>query len=250
MIITGYNIHCTRSEIQEKGEKLLPLDFSLSFVYTLSMITLKVELRDPKSKLAEIRAEGFIPAVFYGHKEKSTACVLPLNAFKKAWKEAGESSVITLEMPKGKISALIHEVQMDPVKGVPIHVDFYAIEKGQEVEVHVPIEFVGVSEAVKNGTGNLVKVLYEIEVRALPENLPHNVVVDISSLITIDGQITAGDIVLPKGVTLVTGATDVVVAIATAKEESEETAVMDLSSIEVEKKGKKEVEEDLEEAKK
>ncbi len=203
-------------------------------------IMLKGEIRDPKRKLAEIRAEGFIPGVYYGHSEASTPVVFPLNTFKKVWKTAGESSVITLEMPKGKISALIHEVQLDPVKGVPIHVDFYAIEKGQEVEVRVPIEFVGVSEAVKSLIGNLVKVLYEIEVKALPENLPHNVVVDISSLTTIDGQITAGDIVLPKGVTLVTGATEVVAAIAVAKEESVEAPVMDLASIEVEKKGKKE----------
>ncbi len=207
------------------------------------MITLKVELRDPKSKLAALRAEGFVPAVYYGHKEKATPCVFPLNEFKKVWKVAGESSVITLEMPNGgKISALIHEVQMDPVKGVPIHVDFYAIEKGKEVEVHVPIEFIGVSEAVKSLIGNLVKVLFEVEVKALPENLPHNVVVDISSLVTLDDKITAGDIVLPKGVTLVTGATDVVIAIAVAKEEVEEAPVMDLASIEVEKKGKKEEE--------
>ncbi len=205
-------------------------------------IILKAELREPKRKLAAIRAEGFIPGVYYGHKESSTPVVFLLNTFKKVWKVAGESSVITLEMPNGKIPALIHEVQVDPVKGGPIHVDFYAIEKGQEVEVHVPIEFVGVSEAVKSLIGNLVKVLYEIEVRALPENLPHNVVVDISSLVTLDGQITAGDIVLPKGVTLVTGANDVVVAIAVAEEESEEAPVMDLASIEVEKKGKKEVE--------
>ncbi len=214
------------------------------------MITLKAELRDPKRKLAAIRAEGFVPAVYYGRREKATPCVFPLNAFKKVWREAGESSVITLEMPKGKVSALIYEVQVDPVKGVPIHVDFYAIEKGQEVYVHVPIEFVGVSEAVKSLVGNLVKVLFEIEVRAFPENLPHNIVVDISSLTTIDGQITAGDIVLPNGVTLVTGATDVVAAIAVAKDEPIEAPVMDLASIEVEKKGKQEEEVDSEEAKK
>ncbi len=211
-------------------------------------IILKAEIRDPKRKLAAIRAEGFIPGVYYGHKEASTPVVFPLNTFKKVWKTAGESSVVTLEMPKGKISALIYEVQVDPVKGVPIHVDFYAIEKGQEVWVHVPIEFVGVSPAVESFIGNLVKVLYEVEVKALPENLPHSVVVDISSLTTLDGQITAGDIVLPKGVTLVTGATDVVAAIAVAEEEPEEAPVMDLASIEVEKKGKKEEEEEVEEA--
>ena len=104
-------------------------------------IILKGELRDPKTKLAAIRAEGFVPGVYYGHKEASTPCVFPMIAFKKVWKSAGESTVVTLEMPKGKISALIHEVQVDPIKGQPIHVDFYALEKGQEVSVNIPLEF-------------------------------------------------------------------------------------------------------------
>ncbi len=213
-------------------------------------IILKGEIRDPKRKLAEIRAEGFIPGVYYGHKEASTAVVFHLNAFKKVWKAAGESSVVTLEMPKGKISALITEVQVDPIKGQPVHVDFYALEKGQEVTVHVPVEFTGVSEAVKTLGGSLVKVLHELEIKALPENLPHGFTVDISTLIALDSQILAKDIVLPKGVTLVTGADDVVAAIAVAKDEPLEAAVMDLSSIEVEKKGKKEEEEVATEEKK
>lgn len=205
-------------------------------------IILKGEIRDPKKKLAAIRAEGFVPGVYYGHKEAATPCVFPLIPFKKVWKEAGESTVVTLEMPKGKVSALIHEVQVDPVKGQPIHVDFYAIEKGHEVTVGTPLEFVGVSEAVKSLGGSLVKVLRELEVKAQPENLPHNIVVDISSLSTLDSQILASDVVLPKGVTLVTHGTDVVAAIAVAKEESEEAPVVDIASIEVEKKGKKEEE--------
>lgn len=204
-------------------------------------IILKGEIRDPKTKLASIRAEGFVPGVFYGHKEPATPCVFPLVAFKKVWKEAGESTVVTLEMPKGKVSALIHEVQVDPIKGQPIHVDFYALEKGQEVSVHVPLEFTGVSIAMKDLGGSLVKVLHEVEVKAQPENLPHGFVIDISPLETLDSQILAGSIVLPKGVTLVTGANEVVAAIAVAKEEVE-APVMDLSAIEVEKKGKKEEE--------
>ena len=206
------------------------------------MLTLKGEIRDPKSKLAALRAEGFVPAVYYGHKEKPVSCVFPIVAFRKAWREAGESMVITLEMPKGNVNALIQEVQVDPIKGMPIHADFYVIEKGHEVTVHTPIEFTGVSEAVKTLGGSLVKVLHELEVKALPENLPHNFTVDIASLATLDAQILAKDIVLPKGVTLVTGADDVVAAIAVAKDEPIEAPVMDLSAIEVEKKGKKEEE--------
>lgn len=204
------------------------------------MITLKGELREGKATPGQMRKQGFIPGVYYGHKEKATSCVFPLSEFKKVWREAGESTVITIEMPKNKVTALIHEVQMDPIRSVPVHVDFYVIEKGQEVTVHTPIEFVGVSEAVKSLGGTLVKVLHEIEVKALPENLPHNVVVDISALETLESQILAKDIVLSKGVTLITHADDVVAAIALGKEEPVEVPTMDISQIEVEKKGKKE----------
>ncbi len=206
-------------------------------------ITLKGEIREGNSKLAELRAQGFIPAIYYGHKQAATPCVFHLNEFKKVLKTAGESTVVTLEMPTGKVSALITEVQYDPVKGEPIHADFYVIEKGHEVTVHVPVEFTGTAPAVKELGATLVKALHEVEVKALPENLPHGLTVDVSSLTTLDGQITAGDIVLPKGVTLVTQGKDVVAAIAVAKEEVETPVVMDLSSIEVEKKGKKEEEE-------
>lgn len=206
------------------------------------MITLKGEIREGKTKLVQIRKQGFIPGVYYGHKEKATLCVFPLKEFVKVWKEAGESTVITLEMPKGKVSALIQEVQKEPIRGIPMHVDFYAIEKGQEVTVHTPIEFVGVSEAVKSLGGTLVKALHEIEVKALPENLPHNLVVDISKLETLDSQILAKDITLSKGVTLVTDPEEVVVLIAVGKEEPVEAPAMDISQIEVEKKGKKEEE--------
>ena len=207
------------------------------------MLTLKGELRNPKAKLAEVRAEGFIPAVYYGHKEKATPCVFNAIEFKKVWKAAGESSIVVLEMPSTKVNALIHEVQVDPVRGVPTHVDFYVIEKGQEVSVHIPLEFTGVSLAVKNLGANLTKVLHEVEVKALPENLPHSLVVDISTLDTLDAQIAAKDIVLPKNVTLVTNPDEVVALAAAPKEEVEEAAPMDLSKIEVEKKGKKEEEE-------
>lgn len=217
---------------------MLGLAFSCEIRILRPMLTLKGEERSAKTKLASIRAEGFIPAVYYGHKEKTTPCVFSLKEFKKVWEEAGESTVVVLEMPKGKMNALIHEVQVDPVKGVPTHVDFYILEKGHEVEVAVPIEFVGVSAAIKDLGGVLVKVLHELEIKALPENLPHDFKVDISALENLDSQILAGSIVMPKGVTLVTGKEEVVAAISVAQEEKEEAPAMDLSAIEVEKKGK------------
>ena len=206
------------------------------------MLTLKGEIREGKGKLAEMRKEGFIPAVYYGHKQKATSCVFHMNEFKKIWKSAGESTVISLEMPKGKLNALIYEVQMDPVRGEPIHADFYVIEKGQEVHVSVPIEFIGIAPAVKDLGANLIKVLHELEIKAQPENLPHNISVDLSSLVALDSKIAAKDVPLPKGVTLVTNPGEIIAAVAEAKEEVIEEPVIDLASIEVEKKGKKEEE--------
>jgi large subunit ribosomal protein L25 len=183
-----------------------------------------------------------LPAVYYGHKEKPVPCVFALNEFKKVWKTAGESTVVVIETPKGKVNTLIYDVQMDPLRDEPIHADFYVIEKGQEVEVHVPLTFTGVSGAVKDLGGTLVKVLHEIEVKAVPENLPHDLSVDIALLTTLESQVLAKDIVLPKGVTLITLPAEVVAAISVAKEEAEEAPAADLSKIEVEKKGKKEEE--------
>src|SRR3989344_2414450 len=141
------------------------------------------------------------------------------------------------------IDALIHEVQVDPVTDEPIHVDFLAIDMKKKITVKVPLEFTGISNAVKNGTGNLVKVLHEIEIEALPKDLPHNIAVDISKLQTLADNIFVSDIKLPIGVVAITHMTDVVASIIEQVEEKEEiVAPVDLSAIEVEKKGKKEEE--------
>ena len=131
-------------------------------------------------------------------------------------------------------------MQKDPIRGFPIHIDFLAIDMNKKVEVTVPIEFIGIAPAEKEGLGILVKTLHEIEVEALPKDLPHNISVDVSILVALDDQIHIKDITLPKGVTMITDENEVVALIAAIKEEVLETTPVDLSAIEVEKKGKKE----------
>ncbi len=134
-------------------------------------------------------------------------------------------------------------MQVDPVTDEPIHVDFLAIDMKKKIKVKVPLTFEGISNAVKTGLGNLVKVLHEIEIEALPADLPHSLFVDISKLETLDNNITVSDIKLPAGVVAITSGTEVVASIVAQVEEKEEVAVApDLSAIEVEKKGKKEEE--------
>ena len=206
------------------------------------MPKLKAEERDNKIKLEKLRGEGLVPAVYYSSKEESTSVSVDLKEFKKVWKEVGETSTVELDTAKGKINVMIHEIQLDPVRNEPIHIDFYAVQKGQKVEVEVPLEFEGVSPAVKEQGAVLVKVLREISVEGEPQNIPQHIIVDITSLVDLDNQISVKDLPVPKSVTLITDPDEVVVTVAEAKEEEKEEIQedVDMSAIEVEKKGKKE----------
>ncbi len=197
------------------------------------MLTIQFQARDTKTTRHAISKEGKIPAVFYGPKEKSTPIIVKEVEFKKVWKEAGESSIIILKNGEEEHEALIQEVDLHPVSDTPRHIDFYVIEKGKKLEVSVPLVFVGVSPAVKDLGGILVKVLHELAIEALPKDLPHSVEVDISALTALDSQILAKDLKIAPGVELKLGPEEVVAAIAVAKEEVEEAAPADLSSIEV-----------------
>lgn len=208
------------------------------------MTTLNANLREVinKSENKALRESGKIPAVFYGFKKDVTSLSVDRKEFINVFKEAGETSTITLKTPNGEFNAMIHDVQLDPVSGSVNHIDFLAVDMNKAIEVDVPIEFVGESEAVKGG-GVLVKVLHEVTVSSLPSNIPQHIDVDISKLSQIDDIITLGDISLPKGVEFTEEDMSVVIASVTAQQEESETPTeMNLDSIEVEKKGKKEEE--------
>lgn len=195
--------------------------------------------------LKKPRAAGDLPAVFYGRKDEATPIFVNTKEFRRVLKEAGESSIISLNTPSGKKDVLIKEVAFHPTSGAPVHVDFYAIEQNKKLEVSVPLEFEGVAPAVKELGGILLKVIHELPIEALPKDLPHDIIVDISSLETLESQILVKDLKLPAGVEAKLDGDEVVAAITVAKEEEEAPAEpIDLSAIEVEKKGKKEEEEE------
>lgn len=208
------------------------------------MFAIKAKKRDGAINLDVLRKKGEIPAVFYGSKNPATSITLSNTEFKKIWHKAGESSAVSITMEDGKnIDTLIHEVQVDSVTDEPIHVDFLVIDMNKKIKVNVELIFEGISDAVKTGLGTLVKVLHEVEIEALPKDLPHNLVVDISKLATVQDQVFISDIKLPSGVEVMNNPNDVVCSIALQVEEKEEVAApVDLSAIEVEKKGKKEEE--------
>ena len=218
--------------------------------YSLYMLTLSVEKRLSSGKAGEgirvsaaaLRRTGSIPAVVYGAHHASTPIAISAHAFEKVLREAGEATIVSLAGLGEPLPTLIHEVDLDPITNQPRHVDFYAVTKGEKVEVAIPLTFIGESPAVEAGA-NLVKVLHELEVEADPMNLPHDIKVDLSVLAAINDKIHAKDLALPAGVTLVSEPEEVVALVQEVVEEKEEVvAPADIASIEVEKKGKEEVE--------
>jgi large subunit ribosomal protein L25 len=203
------------------------------------MLILEVNKRSKTDNVEHMRNNGMVPGVVYGAFIENTSISCPQSVFEKLYKEVGHTSPVELSLEGKNIQVLIHEVQFHPVKGFPMHIDFLTVDKDTKAEVAVPLEFIGVAPAQKGGLGNIVKVLHEIEIKALPKDIPQQIDVDLSKLENLDSQIVAGDLLLPNGVELVTKKDEIIASVATMKEEKENT-VVDLGSIEVAKKGKKE----------
>jgi large subunit ribosomal protein L25 len=204
-------------------------------------ITLAVTNRDTSKKTATLRTEGQVPGVVYGPKQKGINLVVDGKQLEKVLKEAGESSIIELEGLGSKIEVLVKGVEFDPVRRAIQHVDFYAIELGKDMTVVIPLEFVGISPAEKNGIGVVTHALQEIEVTCQPSNLPQHIDVDISTLVDADSKITIADLIIPAGVIVENEPTETVAVVSIIEDEVEPVNTIDMSAIAVEKKGKEEV---------
>ena len=115
------------------------------------MLTLKVEKRKDGGSAAALRRGGSVLGVVYGAHQEATPVSVSAIAFGKVLREAGEATIVSLTGLGEPLPTLIHEVDLDPLTNLPRHVDFYAVTKGQKVEVHIPLEFVGVSVAIEAG---------------------------------------------------------------------------------------------------
>lgn len=205
---------------------------------------INAQLKDLSVKSAALREQGLVPAVCYGSKQETIALTIEHGEFLKVYKEAGETTIIDLMVNGKTISVLIHDVQVNPVNHKLLHVDFLAIDKNTEITVSVPIEYINEAPAVKNGLGVLNTVLDELEIEVLPNELPQELIVDVSTLQNVGDSIRVEDVKLPKSAKATVDGEVVLCVISGFQEEKEEsTEGIDFNAIEVEKKGKKEVEE-------
>lgn len=160
------------------------------------MLSLTSQKRKTKEDLKVLRNQGMIPGVFYGPKVESQALQINEKQFYQVYKEAGESTLINLTVEGEKDSpVLIHEVQRDPLSFKILHVDFYQPDLEKEIEITVPLVFEGEAPAVHELGGTLIHNIQEVSVKALPQNLPHEIVVNVSSLVAFEDRILVKDIV-------------------------------------------------------
>jgi large subunit ribosomal protein L25 len=176
-------------------------------------------------KVKKLRREGFLPANLYGKKIKSTAVKVDLKSFLNTFKESGETGLVNLTIKGEKKTrpVLIHHVQFQPVTEQPLHADFYQVDLKEKVTTEVPVELIGEAPAVKEKLGILIQPLTDIEVEALPTDLPDKLELDISNLKQIDEAVTVADLKMPTGVQILTSKEEVLAKIEPLAKEEEVT---------------------------
>ncbi len=176
-------------------------------------VTLRAEPRNVVGKKVKaLRRAGLIPGVVYGPVIDGTIAVsVEERELLRIHKAIGLNSLLKLEWEGGSQQVFIREVQVDPVRWNPLHVDFFAPNLRVEISSSVPVV---TGEASSDLVGLLNAVLDHVEIKGLPADLPSNIHVDVSGLTEVGQHVTAGDLDLPEGVTLVTDPETVVIAVS------------------------------------
>jgi len=171
----------------------------------------------------KLRKSGLVPAVIFGKTTESLSIQVVQNEFSRVYRQAGETSIIWLSV-EGETKerpTLIKSLTKDPIKGVIAHIDFHQVNLKEKVTANVPVEIVGESEAVKGNTAILDQHLHEIEVEALPTEIPESIIFDISTLKEIGDNLKVSDVKLPEGVELITDPETLVIALSELQKEEE-----------------------------
>ena len=214
----------------------------------MEKIVINASKRELKGKKVDkLRREGYLPAVLYGAHLEPISLLLNYRESAKTLGTTSSSSLVSVLVDGVEYTALVREKQRDTLKGIYLHIDFLAVSLTETIKTRVTIELVGESPAVNDLDGILITGLNEIEVEALPQDLPEKIIVDISILKEIGDSITVSQLPLSEKVTVHTSPDETVVNISQgtyAEVETEEELESKEIEPEVIEKGKKEEEGD------
>ncbi len=155
-------------------------------------------------KVKKLRREGQIPATVYGKNVTSVSVSVPAAGFEKLYKEAGETGLVELAVGKDIRPVLVHTLQKDPVTNQVLHIEFHQVDLKEKVHAKVPLVFIGDAPAVIGKVGVLLTLIDEVEVEALPTDLPEKLTVNISPLAEVGQEVKVGELKVSSGVTVLT----------------------------------------------
>lgn len=195
-----------------------------------------------------IRREGRLPAVIYGHNVNPISIELDMHDASRTLTGLAPSTLVTVEVEGEPHKALVREKQRNKISGMLLHVDFLEVSMKEKLRTQVYIEVTGTSPAVKEFDGILVTGANEVEVEALPQDLPERLVVDLASLKNIGDGLYIRDLDVPEGVKILSDP-ETMIVLVTAQAAEEEVVAPEVEAVEgaepeVIEHGKKEEEEE------
>jgi len=165
---------------------------------------IKAEIRTVLGrKVKHLRDAGLVPATIYGHKFESVSIQFNALELQKIYDKVGESGLIELLVGSDKYNIIFRNPQYSPVESEIVHIDCYKVNLKEKISAFIPIVLIGESPALKDGN-TLVSITDEVEVEALPTDLPESIEIDISILTEVGQMITVEDIKLDEKVTMIT----------------------------------------------
>lgn len=173
-------------------------------------------------KVKQLRRDGLVPGVVYGPGLSAGGTVqVSVNRrdFERFYLQHGHTTLFTIQWNGGRQQVFIREVQEEPVKRVPLHIDFFAPNMRKELVASIPVV---IRHQPEHHEGVITQVRTEIQVSALPATLPHEIDVDISNLVNVGDTLRVGDLSLPRGVTAVTSDDELLILIAAERVEEVE----------------------------
>jgi len=191
----------------------------------MTSFSIEAQIRAKDEDCKHLRKARKLPAIVYGKNQEPISLTLDSSEFLKLFRKTGESNIINLKVGKKEIEVLVHDFQKEPVSGEFIHIDFFALTRGEKLTTKVHLNFIWESKAVKEGA-ILEELQKEIEISVLPKDLVDFIDVDLSVLKNAEDNIKVSDIIVPETITILTPANEVVVLAGKPKvhvEKNEET---------------------------
>lgn len=198
-----------------------------------------------------MRQSGKLPVILYGHGIEPKPLSIDAKEFARAFSHAGSSTMVTITIDDNKepVNILFHQVDRNPVSGDFVHADFLQVKLTEKIKTEIPIVLEGEEDApvVKEKEGSIITNKDHIEVEAFPQDLIHEIIVNVSELVEFDQVIHVKDLVVPAKIEVLDDPDDVIISIQEPRSEEElaeleQEVVEDVEAVEVEKKGKEDEE--------